>query len=198
MVLVDADQQKTSSTWAELARELELQAPTTVGVLSRLDRPEQVPRLAESADWVVIDCPPRSDELMRSALAIADLALLPCGPSTPDVWALAESVELVQRAQELRGGALKSCVVINRQQPRTALSEHTRAAIMALGMPVLATEVRLRVAYGEAWTQGVGVVNYGARSKAAEEILAVVAEIEALLAPKPPSKKKKKKGKHGY
>ena len=44
---------------------------------------------------------------------VADLAVLPCGPSTPDVWALAESVDLVMEVKELRP-SLDAVVVLNR------------------------------------------------------------------------------------
>src|SRR5690606_31754714 len=41
-------------------------------------------------------------DVQRSALMIADLAILPCGPTASDVWALSSSLELIRSARALR------------------------------------------------------------------------------------------------
>ncbi len=61
-----------------------------------LYRPGQLPPVVGGFDWTVIDTPPRQAETQRAALMVSDLALLRCGPSASDVWALAESVELAR------------------------------------------------------------------------------------------------------
>src|SRR5688572_22236804 len=119
-LLVDADPQGTLQTWAEVAAENRRSAPTVVSMDAAMHRPGQLDALARDHDWTFIDCPPRHGDVQRSALMIADVALLPCGPTASDVWALSSSLELVRSARALRE-SLIACVVITRKQPRTAL-----------------------------------------------------------------------------
>lgn len=80
-----------------------------------MHKPGQLPNMALSFDLLVIDCPPRHGDVQHSALMVADVAVLPCGPSA---WALASSVEIVREAQTVRS-ALRAAVLITRKQ-RTA------------------------------------------------------------------------------
>src|SRR5262245_4570065 len=93
VLLVDADPQGSAKTWGEVAAEGGSAAPTVVAMGAGLHRPDQLPALARSFDLTLIDCPPRHGEIQRAALMVADLAVLPCGPSGLDVWALGESLD---------------------------------------------------------------------------------------------------------
>lgn len=53
-----------------------------------------VPKLAADYDFVVIDGPPRNYEVTRSAIAAADLVVIPVQPSGADFWASRETVKL--------------------------------------------------------------------------------------------------------
>ena len=68
----------------------------------------------------ISDCPPRHGDIQRSALMVADMAILPCGPSSADAWALAASIDLINEARTLRP-ELEVRIVITRKQVRTAL-----------------------------------------------------------------------------
>ena len=73
-------------------------------------------RLRDHADYtdIVIDGPPRVHELAKSIILAADLVLIPVQPSPPDVWATAETVDLVTEARVFKEG-LKSVITINRK-----------------------------------------------------------------------------------
>jgi chromosome partitioning protein len=102
VLLVDADPQGTVRTWAEVAAELGQPLPSIVSMNSTMHRPEQLPTVRQGYDDVIIDCPPRHGDIQRSALMVADMALLPCGPSAADAWALAASIDLINEARTLR------------------------------------------------------------------------------------------------
>jgi chromosome partitioning protein len=179
VLLVDADPQGTARTWGDVAAEAGQPLPTIVSMGATMHRPDQLPKAAAGFDAVVIDCPPRHGEIQRSALMTADVALLPCGPSAADAWALTTSVELVNEARTLRP-ELNAYVVITRKQGRTALGRSARELLIESGLPVLASELGYRVAFAEALGAGQGVTTYAPRDPAATELRALVDEILAV------------------
>ncbi len=176
VLLVDADPQGTSRTWGEVASEGGHPLPTIVAMGATMHRPDQLPRVAGGYDHVVIDCPPRHGEIQRSALMVADVVLLPCGPSAADAWALASSVELVTEARSLRP-ELVAFIVITRKQVNTAISKGARDVLAQSGVPVAATELGYRVAFAEALGAGLGATTYAPKDAAATEVRALVDEL---------------------
>jgi len=179
VLLVDADHQGSLRTWADLATEQGRNVPTVVAMGASMYRPEQLPRLAQGFDLVVIDCPPRHDDIQRAALMVADVVVLPCGPSPLDAWSLVEGLDLVRKAQQLRPELL-AVVLLTRRIARTSLGAGAREALEGSGLPVLASELGYRVAYQEAPAAGLGVTAYEPRGQAAEEVRALVVELEQL------------------
>lgn len=178
VLLVDTDPQGSARTWGQIAAEARHPAPTVVSMGTGFHKPEQLPALAQSYDMVVIDSPPRHGELQRSALMLADLAILPCGPSSMDAWALAESVDLVASAQSIRP-TLRAVILITRKVARTVLGAEARKVLAESGLPILETELGYRVSYQEAPAAGLGVTLYAPQSDAAHEIKRLVKELEA-------------------
>jgi chromosome partitioning protein len=176
VLLVDADPQGTIRTWAHVASQQELTAPTVIAMGAAMHRPEHLPQVGKEFDLVVVDCPPREGAIQRSAMMITDLLVLPCGPSAADAWALATTLDTVQEAQSLRP-ELKAVILITRKQPRTALGKGARDVLEQSGLPVLKTELGYRIGYQEALAAGRGVSTYAPRSEAAQEITNLVNEL---------------------
>lgn len=176
VLLVDADPQGTARTWADVAGEQGHPTPTVVAMGSKMHLPGQLDALARGYDFTVIDCPPRHGDIHRSALMIADLAILPCGPAAVDVWALAESVALIEEARALRP-ELRAAALITRKVKRTAIGAGAREALGASGLKVLTTELGYRVAYQEAPAAGLGIAQYAPRDAAAVEVRNLVDEL---------------------
>ena len=179
VLLVDADPQGSARTWGAVMAEAAHEGPTVVGMLGA-DLATKLGPIASAFDHVVIDCPPRSDAGQRAALMAADLAVLPCGPSAIDAWALAESVELVKAAQNVpRPGRapVAAAVLITRKVARTAIGAGAREALESCGLPVLEAELGFRVAFQEAPAAGLGVAQYAPGDAAAEEVRVLVGEL---------------------
>ena len=189
VLLVDADPQGTARTWGAVANEAGHEAPTIVSMGADLWKPHQLPKLAESFDVAVIDCPPRHAEVQRAALMVADLALLPCGPSAHDAWALAESVDLVNAAQQTRR-ELVAAAVVTRKVAATSIGKAARESLAESGLKVLKTETGFRVAYQEAPATGLGVTAYAPTSEAADEVRALADEVLEMLAVKSKNKRR--------
>lgn len=176
VLLVDADPQRTAVTWHDVAAEAGHEAPTVTAMTGSLHRENQLPALARGFDHTVIDTPPRLGEVQRSALMVADIAIMPCGPSGPDAWALAESIRTVREALDYRP-ELRIAICINKKRSRTSLSKGARRALEATGMRVLETEIGFRQPYQDALTAGMGVTRYAPRDAATVELRALVDEL---------------------
>lgn len=176
VLLVDADPQGTARTWGDVAAESGRRTPTVVAMGANMHRPGQLPGLAADYDLVVIDAPPRHGDVQRSALMIADLAIVPCGPSAADAWALASTLEMIEEARALRP-ELSACLLVTRKQGRTALGKGARTVLASSGLPLLATELGYRIAYQEALAAGMGVAEFAPRDPAAKEINALLTEV---------------------
>ncbi len=174
VLLVDADHQGTAITWSGIATEAGADEPTTVAMGDNLRG--QLPAMAEPYDWAVIDCPGRGGKRQVAAMAIADVVVLPCGPSPADAWALAETVEVLARVLELRP-ELVAAVLMNRTD-RTAIGASAKEAVESLGLPTLASTLGDRVAFRESMAAGRGVTRYASGTVAANEVRRLVDEIE--------------------
>lgn len=176
VLLVDADPQGTVRTWGEVAAEAGQPTPSIVSMGATMHRPEQLPTVRQGYDDVVIDCPPRHGDIQRSALMVAGLAILPCGPSSADAWALAASLDLINEARALRP-ELEVRIVITRKQGRTALGRSAREELAKSGIELLRSEVGYRVAFAESLGAGQGVTTYAPKDAAADETRALVGEL---------------------
>ena len=181
VLLVDADPQGTARTWADVAAEAKRPTPTVVAMGAKMHLPGQLDALAGSYDFTVIDCPPRHGDVQRSALMIADLAILPCGPAAVDVWAMTEPVEIIREARKLRQD-LRVFALVTRRVSRAAIGAAARQALEALGLAVLRSELGFRIAYQEAPAAGLGIAQYAPRSSAALEVRSLVDELLEELA----------------
>lgn len=180
VLLVDADPQGTVRTWNDVANESGVAVPTVIAMGASMHRPGQLDAVARGYDLVLIDSPPRHGDIQRSALMVADAALLPCGPSAADAWALTATLEMVTEAQTLRE-RLQAAIVITRKQGRTTLGKSARAVLEQSGVTVLESELSYRISYQEALAAGSGVSQYCPRDPAAREVRALLTELEKFV-----------------
>lgn len=180
VLLVDADPQRSASTWAAVAKEHQRAAPTLLVMGAQMHTAGQLDAVARAYDCTIIDCPPSNGEIQRSALMVASLALLPCGPSAFEAWALADSLDLARAAQRFHR-KLRVAVLINGAKTGTRIAKGARSVFADTGVTVLRTELGDRVAYEEAPAAGVGVAQYLPTSEAAAEVRALTDEILTLL-----------------
>lgn len=173
VLLVDADPQGSARDWAA-AREGK-PIFTVVG----LDRPtihRDLPEMAANYDHVVIDGPPRVSELARSAIAAADVVLIPVQPSPYDVWSAQEIIDLCKEASVFKEN-LKSVFVINRKIVNTAIGRDVVDALSGYDIPVLKAQICQRIQFAESAATGQTVMEIDPKGRAAQEIKALVDEL---------------------
>lgn len=180
VLLIDADPQRSAMTWGDVRAEAGLESPSIIAMGEAMHKRDQLPKLAGGFDVVLIDCPPRFGKILRSALMVADLIIMPCGPSDVDAWALTETLDLVEEAQTLRD-ELRSAVLITRKVPRTTIGRTARELLAEGGHPVLNTEMGYRVAYQKCMGYGQGPVSFDDHGKAAQETQRLIHELENMM-----------------
>jgi chromosome partitioning protein len=167
LLLVDADPQGSALDQAS-AREKEPLFPVVGMAKPSLHR--DLPTLARDYDFVMIDGAPRVNELGRSAILASDLVLVPVQPSPYDVWAAADTVQLIREARQLKP-ALKAAFVINRKIARTAIGRDAAAALAQFEeVPVLPAMLSQRIVYAESAARGLAVVEAAPGGEAAREM----------------------------
>lgn len=176
VLLVDADPQGSALDWAT-SRQGVLLVPV-VGLPTKTLHKE-IQAHVRNYDDIVIDGPPRVNELARAAIMAADIVLIPVQPSPYDVWAAKEIVELLSEASVFKE-TQKSAFVINRKIVNTAIGRDVVDALAGYNLPVLATAIGQRVAFAESAVQGQTVMEIDAGSVASQEINGVVDEVIAM------------------
>jgi len=183
VTLADCDTQQSSSEWIREA------APSVKAV--RLDNADtilnELPALADEADFVVADGPGSNTETSRALLLRADRALVPAKASMLEVRALAKATEVVRQAQNIRKGPPDAFLVLSMVAMRYRLTQDMKEAAAALKLPLTTSALILRQVVADAPGQGAVVWDMGRRgAESAAEIDAIFAETvpEALILPR--------------
>jgi len=161
VLLVDTDPQGSALAWSG-ARQAE---PLFVVVgMAKPTLHRELPALKKPYDVVVIDGAPRVNELCRAVVMASDLVLIPVQPSPYDVWAAAETVQLISEAKTFKEG-LRSAFVINRMIAKTAIARDVVTALERFtDTPVLGGPLIQRVVYAESAARGLSVIEAAPRS----------------------------------
>lgn len=166
-LLVDADPQGSALAWSS-ARQGNPLFPV-VG-MPKPTLHKDLPEIARDYEFVFIDGAPRVSELGRAAIMASDFVLIPVQPSPYDVWAAAETVQLIREARQFKD-SLQAAFVINRKIVNTALGNAVVEALAEFeDVPALSASVAQRVIYAESAGQGLSVMEADPRSEAAREI----------------------------
>lgn len=154
ILLVDADGQRTSSIWLE---SLEYEIPFQV-----LQDPDelldQLPKLADQNEWLLVDGPATLSETTRALLLWADLALIPCQPAGVDLASASDTVRLIRQAKAIRGGLPKAALFLNKAIKGTKLKDEAFAVLQQVkDVDLLKTIVHQRQVITDSFGQGATV-----------------------------------------
>lgn len=174
VLLIDADPQATSSTWASLRQEPTFQ---TIA-LTRDNMAREVITMAGDYDHVVIDGPPRAETLSRAVIAAADMVIIPIEPSGASHWAANTTVQQLQEWRAIKE-TQKTAFVVSRVIGNTVIGRDIREMTAGRGMRVLDTAVTQRVAFAEALTMGKSIFEWASEGEAAREFAKLMNEMMA-------------------
>ena len=177
VLLVDADPQGSARDW----QAADPDNPTPVIAMDRPGNLKSLPSMAGNYDWVVIDGAGRLEEIIREAVKVADLVLVPVQPSPYDIWAIADLVELVQSRQEVTDGHPVMGALISRAIQGTVLDRDVTDALEQMGLEYLDARTHQRQVYARSANEGRTPLELEPSGKAAEEVRAIAAEIRGLF-----------------
>ena len=173
VLLIDADPQQTAMKWSTFQAG---KHGFSVVAMATPTLHKELPPIAADYTDIVIDGPPRIHNLAKSIILAADLVLIPVQPSPADVWATADTVDLVAEAQSFKE-SIKSVIVINRKIGNTVIGRDVRDALATLNTPILQADISQRVAFAEAFAAGKTVADLDPSGRAAQEVEHFITEL---------------------
>lgn len=174
VLLVDADPQGSALDWSASREEGTALFPVVGMPKNSLHK--DLPAMASDYDMVVIDGPPRVNDVARSAILVSDLVMVPVQPSPYDVWAAEEIIKLLDEASVFKE-RLKSVFVINRKIVNTAIGRDVAEALAGYPLAVLKSHICQRVGFAESAASGKTVLETDPKGQASREIEALVSEL---------------------
>ena len=176
VALVDIDPQGSLTGWMRLREHRQRDAPELrFSMIGGWRLGVEIDRLKREVDLIVVDTPPHTEIDAKAAIRGADLVLVPCQPSSLDIWASQATVEVA--AKERR----KALLVLNRVPARGRTIEDARQAMTELGAESAAVQLGNRQAFVTSVAQGLGVIESEPRSAAADEVRALAEDIARRL-----------------
>jgi chromosome partitioning protein len=174
VLLVDADDQQSAAEFTELrAEELDDAGYTCIRLDDKAVR-DQVKRLKNKYDDVIIDTGGRDTTSQRAALTIADTLIVPFGPRSLDIWTLERVEELVADARAINPD-LEAYSFINRADHQGSYNEETREVLTDSDhIEFISPTLGDRKAFAIAFDYGQSIIEYTPRDKKA------IAEMETL------------------
>jgi chromosome partitioning protein len=150
----------------------------------------EVKKFSVDYDFIIIDCPPAIDSpVAESALLISDLALVPCIPSPPDIWAANGITGLIERISGVNED-LKARLIINQIKEKTLLGREVKELLDNFGIELAMAKLGQREVYRHSALYGTTVHHFGKQATdAIAEIESLTDEVCTILGVKPNEQK---------
>lgn len=178
-LMIDGDPQASAASWAAWRRENPnyTPSPTTTCLTGKAILSEGK-QLAAGFDNVVVDAGGRDSVSLRSALLLAQMAIIPVGASNLDAAAMTDLLTVVDLARDYNPD-LDVRVLLTRIDPRTKDAADMLAFLNEQQLTVLPTKICERVAFRRAIGEGAIVQEMGKDQAAVTEMEAFLKEVKA-------------------
>jgi chromosome partitioning protein len=181
VIVLDADPQHSLKAWADQGEGMLSRCVERVkgGNAEALRTKAQAAE--KEADVVLIDTPPGMLETAYQAALVADLVLLPCGPSPLDLLSLKEALSLALKARaQRRSKRPRIRFVPSRVLMNTNLGRGLSSSLEGMGKKVLPA-IGQRVVVAEAVGHGLTVCEYAPNSAAHEEFEKLAKAVDKIV-----------------
>lgn len=182
VLVVDADQQATATKWAAMAEDEKPFPASVIGLAAaggKIHR--EIQKLADQYDFILVDCPPSVESpVPQAAFLVSDLVLIPTRPSLPDIWAVQETIALIERAKAIND-TIKAAILVNALQPNTQLGRDALEILGKFDAHLFKTTFHQRQAYPQSVVFGGSVAAVPGAKPAQQEVKALVKEVLVLL-----------------
>lgn len=176
VMLIDADPQETTATWAAARADQagDLAPVTTVTIVGKQIR-EELKRLAGKYPTIIVDAGARDTTTQRAALSVANLVLLPFPPRGPDLWTLDAVAQTVADIRTINDN-LRAFAFVNRADPIGDDNAEAEAAFAEHAEVIEAAPIRVGNRKGIAVAHLMGLAAVEAKRPDSK----AVAELDAL------------------
>src|SRR5690242_17095537 len=167
--IIDTDSQASTIEWSQDRIAAEIVAPTVLapgvkgvkGALADLQK--------AGAEVVVIDTPPRATPALNAALEVATSAIMVTRPNKPDLSALAQTWDVIQRLPNL---AKRATTVVTQAPPGNRARALGLAIeyLKAAGIPLCPTALTYSLSYPYSQAEGLAVQEREPTSKPRAEL----------------------------
>lgn len=167
LLLVDADEQKSTSIWANQRDVLGIKTNwTTVAIGGRALR-SQLERMKSDYDDIIIDVGGRETTSLRAALTIADICIVPFKPRSLDIWTLGDVKAIVAEMKPANPN-LKVFAFINQADSKGTDNEGSLSILEECEeIQCIKTTIGSRKAFANAASDGLGVTEMKIQDKKA-------------------------------
>ena len=171
VLLVDADEQKTASDWASQREALGIETKWVTIQLAGKAIHTELRKMIGDYDDIIIDVGGRDTTSQRSALAIAQICLIPFKPKSFDMWTLGGVKTMINEVRAFNPD-LKAYAVLNQADSKGSDNEDAIEMIKEM-KDFICVDCSLghRKAFANAAAEGLAVVELKKNDpKAVEEI----------------------------
>lgn len=174
VLLIDADDQESSYSFAQVRSETRPALPFSCIKLTGTPVGRETRKLAEKYETIIIDTGGRDTASQRSALSVADLALVPFKPRSLDVWTLGKAAQMIEEAKGINEN-LRAVTFLNMADPRGTDNNEAAEVLRETGaLTFSGLALGQRKAFSNAAANGLSVCELSpVDSKAAQEIHAL-------------------------
>ena len=164
VAIVDLDSQASASEWHDWR---ESETPAVISVHSaRL--PQELHRLEQQGiTFVILDTPPKIEDIALDAAKASDLAIIPCKLGAFDLKAIEKTILV---------GNMAKCpmrIVFNAVRARSSMLHPAKRAVQVYDVDVAPCVIGDRVIFSHSVIEGLGVMEYESKGKASIEIQAL-------------------------
>jgi len=173
ILLVDADDQGTSSDWSRHRMSLGVETPWTTVRLSDNSVRTEIQKMSKDYDDIIIDSGGRDTYSLRAALTISDIFLIPFQPKSFDIWTATKVSSLAVEAKVFNE-KLKVLAFINCGGSKGNDNEETFNVLGEFkNLNILPIVVGQRKAFSNATAEGLGITELKTDPKAIQEIMSL-------------------------
>ncbi len=182
VALIDCDMpQATAASWYSVRKTNNKQGSLTMATAAdHTQLIAEIERLNADHDVIIIDAPPRIAEITRVALILSNLCIVPLGASLADIWATSDLLKTIEQAKEHKPN-VNIRILWNKFRASTkSANDLSQEVKEKLNLKALGTKLGYRVAYSDAFGEGLTVTEWTDKA-AKDEMLMLGIELEHLL-----------------
>jgi chromosome partitioning protein len=181
VVVLDADPQHSLAAWADQGHGMLSHCVEKVKAADAETLRTRARSAEKDVDLVIIDTPPGMPEITYQAALVADLLLLPCGPSPLDLFSLKEALSLALKARaERRSKRPRIRFVPSKVLLNTNLGRSLSSSLEEMGKKVL-PPIGQRIVVAEAVVTGLTVCEYAPNSVARMEFKDLAKAVQKIV-----------------